>query len=219
MSAALLLLLLACGEDSRDSSPAPRGDSEPEAPCEPPVRNDTPLTAYPSGFVSYGDGSVNRVAAVPVDPSQHDHTIESCQDNPPQWGGTCWTDADCGDPARARCVNQQNEFGSWCECITLCSRDSDCDEGKICIWPNARRSQYRWATCVRAGCVTGADCASGECGVAAKDYQSEHYIRLACRTPNDACRTHADCEESGDGNLCSPGGDDGWHCDWWHPID
>jgi hypothetical protein len=218
MSAALLLLLLACGEDSRDSDPArhraPNTDTEP---CEAPERLDVSSSAYPTGFVSYEDGSVNRIAVVPVVPSIYDSSIAACQESYIHWGFGCWVDADCGDAARDRCVGLQNEFGSWCSCTTLCSRDSDCDQGEICIWPPAKRSRYSWPECVRAGCTTGADCASGECGVASMDYQSERYTELGCRTPEDECRTNGECEY---GNRCRPGqGGSAWYCDSWHPVD
>ncbi len=212
----LFLFLLACGEDTTTTDTTPDTPSTLPEPCETPQRIEAP-SGHPTGFVRYADGSVNRPTVVPVEPHLYDEGIDHCEDHlAANWGSSCWIDADCGEPARKRCVHLQNEFGAWCSCIGLCSRDSDCGDGYICLWPPAKNSGYDWPECVRAHCTTDADCPSGECGVASLDYQSERYAELGCRTPEDECRTNGDCDR---GNRCRPNGNNGWICDGWHPVD
>jgi len=216
MSRALIfLVLLGCGDETRDSH---LGDPVAQEPCGGPARIEVPV-GQPTGYVVFGDGSVNRAAVVPVDPSITDAMIRLCQDQGRYPGGECALDGDCGDSDRDRCVYVDNEFVAWCECATFCSLDSDCGAGEVCVPPAAKDSAYAWPECAPAGCTTDADCASGECGVASMDYQSERYVELGCRTPGDNCRTNADCRESVDnyGNLCAAGG--GFHCINWHPVD
>ncbi len=211
-----ILLFALVGCDRADSGAPP---TAPTPTCEDPQRINAAV-GIPSGYVRCADGSVDRVAVVPVDPSIYDARITLCQDRSSAWTGQCHTDGDCGDPGEDRCIYVDNEFGSWCECTTLCSRDEDCDQGQACISPAATGSRYAWPTCVTASCTTGADCESGECGVAAMDYQSETYFALACRTPDDRCRTNDDCENSSEpGDLCRPWEDGVWQCTRWHPID
>jgi hypothetical protein len=60
--------------------------------------------------------------------------------------------------------------------------------------------------CVPAECRTGADCASGECGLAAYPASQTQALRLVCRTPDDECRVDADCVDPQPlGNNCVAG--------------
>jgi hypothetical protein len=74
-----------------------------------------------------------------------------------------------------------------------------------------------WSFCAPAGCATGADCASGECGV------SEYYngcswdVELECRSPTDVCRSEADCATDGGGlhKTCVAPMGSPWECKGW----
>ncbi len=126
--------------------------------CDQPRRLETP-GGYPTGFVYYADGTLERVADVPVDPSMYDQTIDLCElpEHSYYWGGGCITNADCGDATRDRCVFRENDWTGWCECITLCSRDGDCGDGEICLWPPVDNSDDRWPKCWSAAAWSAAD--------------------------------------------------------------
>ena len=73
-----------------------------------------------------------------------------------------------------------------------------------------------WSFCAPAGCATGADCASGECGVSEYFNGCEWDVELECRSSTDACRSEADCAT--DGGLhktCVAPMGSPWECKGW----
>jgi hypothetical protein len=218
----LLVLTLGCAgcpsSDTPDSPPA--GDSDPLVTgCEDPQ----PILSEAgtaTGYEQCADGSVNRVSVVAVDKALYEDDLPACAAEPEDAG--CHEHADCTEAAEGRCVGLINEFVNYCDCTYLCSLDSDCGADEICLAPEANGTRYRWPRCVPATCTTGADCASGECGVAGSQYQSEVHYALACRNgPEvDACRTDEFCRQSDEpGDVCWPDVDGAWRCERWHPID
>jgi hypothetical protein len=209
-----LLSLLAGCEGCRDSS----ADTDAVATsCERPEQILDEAGA-PTGYLRCADGAVNRDQVVPVDMAAYEDDLPACHGE--EGSPDCQEHSDCTEAPEGRCVGQSNEFVEFCRCTYLCSRDSDCETDEVCLAPEANGTRYIWPRCVPAACITGADCASGECGVAGSQYQSETHYALSCRgAPGvDECRTDDDCSDEV-GNVCWPDVDDVWRCQRWHPID
>jgi hypothetical protein len=198
---ALTVMALACGDgsDKDDSNP-------PQVGCETPQPITTDL-GEPTGFERCADGTVNRVDSWSGDP---DHYSASYQDD-----AECNDGAGCGDPLE-RCV-----LVDWCmsydsECRRVCGSDADCDADQVCVPPEIHEGWIAWPVCVAAtGCLTGADCPSGECGFHAAG--AEPQLAISCRTSADTCRTDEECREDNE-LYCSPNGEhwsciSSWDCD------
>ncbi|MFH1468467.1 MAG: hypothetical protein ABIO70_29020 [Pseudomonadota bacterium] len=173
---------------SDDSGNAPVACQNPEA---------IPLQdGRESGYVRCADGAVDRVAAVALDRSLYLDAVPACS-MPPHDGSSCQTDADCGESPWVRCANDRGSSTVTCSCVTLCAEDTDCGAGQACLAPEPAAG-ISWPTCREATCATDGDCASGECGLFSKSQGDWTLAGLACRTPGDACRTDADCGDSGE---------------------
>ena len=144
-----------------------------------------------TGFVRCLDGSINRSEVVAVDLEQYDSLMET-----PSWcGGTIYRDCvdndDCDTESGERCLESQ--FG-YCSCVAGCSTDDDCLHGGVCVHPSARGEWYGMPLCVYSNeCQSDQDCASGECGLTAREDDNFYYYGLYCRTAEDECRTDEDC--------------------------
>jgi hypothetical protein len=205
--AALLLTLCACrcGEPPVDSAPV---DSPPRdsalantGPCEDPA----PILARDgaeTGYVRCVDGSVNRVAAVPLggDYSEEPVTCEEWV----EYG--CDSDEECQDPPGGHCAQNGGTFGfpPSCDCTWICASDADCGATEICLPPEVHKlSQLNWPICVPAHCRTGERCSSGECAVFTLLDCGWGLAELRCREESDECRSNWECENtSGGGDYC-----------------
>jgi hypothetical protein len=157
-------------------------------------------TGWPSGFVTCADGSVDRVAVVPVAISDYPEPYNACvSEHEPE----CTHDSDCTARAYGHCIGLHSMV-YYCSCDYLCSTDEDCGGG-ACV-PAELQSKGRMSRpqCGTAQCSTGADCPSGECGLA-------HESVLACRTPADQCRHDAHCRTA-ESYVCLPQADGAWEC-------
>ena len=156
-----------------------------QAYSEPPVA---------SGFERCDGGIAHRVAAiacaVPAAPTD-------CVDN--TGGGTCTANADCTDMPHGSC-RQDISFGGvlvggTCSCRYGCAQDSDCADGEICRC--AGEGLGPTSECIPAECTVDADCGDGLCGVYIGTC-SDGAHETHCTTPNDSCKSDADC----DGQPC-----------------
>lgn len=139
-----------------------------------------------SGVVVCGD-AWNRTAAVAcAAPS----AVPPCADPD---GGGCSVDADCG--AGDVC------HGDWtgCRCFTTCTRDDDCPGAEACLCDMGVRNGWSRSViptehnqCVAAQCRTDADCDGRGCGVSFGPCGNA--VGLFCRTTDDECVGHAECD-------------------------
>lgn len=118
----------------------------------------------------------------------------------------CATDADCGG---GFCGESHDWDIHGCVCYEVCGEDADCGADEACACPAgfplddgaAYHPFESFGECLPAACQTGADCASGECGVAWDCCGSGGAaVGFYCRSDEDTCTSNADCEG---GDLCS----------------
>ena len=153
------------------------------------------------------DGSVNRVADVPATLADYSYGTSDCIDSNPTTSPDC-TPSGCTERPNGRCASESC-LSDWCTCVYACASDADCASDEACLRPeHGLDAGLPMPQCVPAGCRTGADCASGECGVTVIPASLTEELQLACRTPSDLCRVEADCES---GDICSRAGDH-WEC-------
>ena len=185
----MLILWLACdrGEDSEASVPPLLAEASIECvPLEQPGSNGTTV---PSGYESCtvdGEGSfVHRVKAIDaaIDPTVE----EDAWCGSPKAPGDCAGNADCA-PGYA-C--ESDPFGH-CECIQKCRTDAECGPGYACMTILASLTGTH--ECVRAECLTDADCPSNWCVVSESTCGASIPGMLHCFGPHDECLTPADCE-------------------------
>jgi hypothetical protein len=208
----LLALLGGCGGEEPDGGFTEGAPPLVPASCEDPERIDDPH-GWPTGYVRCADGSIDRVAAVPVDPTVYERNVLDCTSSLYE-DDECRVDADCGERSGGRCVQRSSEFVYWCVCNYICSSDDDC-AGRVCLSPEVNDTSTRWPVCVSAGCWTGRNCDSGECGVITAQEGGDLYLALDCRSDLDGCRSNAECEERGEGDLCRADEATGWACEAW----
>jgi hypothetical protein len=158
-----------------------------------------------SGFARCPDETIHRTEAVACSPAL---CVKAC-DGSEERRGNCETDADCTLTPYGKCRSTQascNAAGTYCDCAYSCATDADCGAGNICLCAGTFKISERWSVCVPAGCATGDDCASGECGASTYDITTDG---LACRNATDPCGAHAQCDEG----ECLPSEDrSGWEC-------
>lgn len=195
-----------------------------EEPYNPPTKMDPPPGTTPAtvcdgatwvltsdgfytGFAQCPDGTVHRVeeapcdASIPGDPCGGDEQDRFCEKN-----------SDCTDGPYGRCVHNDaygNLGTSACECKYACAQDSDCGEGKACVCKDVVRAGSL-STCVNAGCLDGAACASGECGLSAFFNGCFDEAALGCRADTDICRLDGDC--AADLECAIQGATSSWDC-------
>jgi hypothetical protein len=176
--------------------------------CENPV----PIllsSGDPSGFLRCLDGSMHRQSVVA--PGLYVVTEETCSYSYTQDIG-CLVDADCTERPNGMCLVQGGD-GAVCDCKYACASDADCDPGTVCVPPEIWEPLPSFAQCVQAGCITDADCPSGECGVATYDDGCGAGASLGCRAADDVCRLDVDCDEAVDGgDRCSWDPNKDWYC-------
>jgi hypothetical protein len=148
----------------------------------------------PTGYVRCADGAIDREAAVPA-PTEIDGA--RCMGTEDIFD--CRTDDDCGVRPYGACLTYAgfDSPSTYCACAYACATDADCGDGQICLTAGIVETGTSWSTCVDATCVTNADCASGECGVASYDNGCGYTTMATCRDPSvDDCRVDEECPES-----------------------
>lgn len=169
------------------------------------------LEGQATGVVVCASGALNRARAgrCPVRPPN----LAGCLPVPAADGGLeepshCRVDTDCAARPHGRCdlvSGLEQVAPPVCACVYDCGTDEDCREGETCVCIDG------FGRCVTSECRTGADCPSGQCGVARTTYgYGERQDQVACRTQGDACRT--DC---GATDECVPT-PTGWQCHCVH---
>lgn len=161
-----------------------------------------------SGFAQCPDGTIFRDHAAVCDT-----TVSACAGD--EVNVLCKSDAECTDYPNGKCAHfEGSDFGgetSYCGCAYPCTSDSDCQPGTACVCAGVVPSNQPWPTCSTAACRTGADCASGECGISSYEDGCGYDVEMACRAPDDACRVDGDC---GEGYQCvTPYGSGEWTCE------
>jgi hypothetical protein len=193
----------ACSSRSPESGDTRASEFAAWEPCADPAPILDPKGAS-TGWVRCADGSVNRIEAVPVDTSLY--SVHECElDKDPE----CTSDTDCVAHPNGHCAQWYSSMTARCGCTYLCSADSECAAGEVCVSPEVPHGGT-WPVCHSAVCLTGADCSSGECGytMCGASYQTATDADLGCRTTEDACRVNDDCS---DGNWCGPSNGQ-WTC-------
>ncbi len=176
----------------------------PPAPCEGAEVIMTP-TGEPSGAVRCADGALDRVSSEVCEPRID---LPACPADAEGVEGGCAEDADCTDRPHGRCVQPPLGGGiAFCACRYGCANDSDCGPDEVCICPGVVDGSSR---CVPAGCSTGDDCESGECGISATFDGCDYDVRTACRTADDMCRSDDACRDMAQGEAC--GYSNEWSC-------
>ncbi|MCB9780702.1 MAG: ferritin-like domain-containing protein [Alphaproteobacteria bacterium] len=151
-----------------------------------------------TGYVTCPDGSVDRVSAESMDPT---HALPACEGT--EEVRDCETDADCTDGENGTCVSAVESYyyydgygpSTTCGCVYSCKSDADCGAGKACLPVAAAGHAIDHNRCVDAACTTGADCASGACGVSTYHDGCGWDIQLTCRTGSDLCRSSDECAD------------------------
>lgn len=164
------------------------------------------------GVVRCADGSLNRVSAGEFVPQITGDPCLGTEDEI-----ACMSDADCGDGFYGTCLSSSyfdpfvGEEISQCRCTYSCANDSECDEGEICLAPEAIGEGNTVPTCISAECTNNEDCGPcGECAIGAYDDGCGINRTVQCRTQDDACRADADC---GEFEACFPfTNPDVWEC-------
>ncbi|APR81697.1 Hypothetical protein A7982_07046 [Minicystis rosea] len=166
------------------------------------------------------DGSVSGFARCP-DGTAHKSGPSMCNPNTGVVGclGTesqlnCTSDADCGGAPHSRCASTTLEdFGGTttaCMCISSCANDAECGAGKVCICAGVAGNDTSF--CTTAQCTSGKGCASGECGLSVYENGCGTDVELACRKPDDACRTDGDCADVPGHKCVLDGSTAPWAC-------
>jgi hypothetical protein len=215
--AASVLLMLACQpksaldgtadgatddtDDGGSETTTESGDSGvvcPVSECEDPIE-------FEPGYERCADGSINRVASVPID---LEALIEPCHGT--EAGLLCQSDADCDDfPGVGKCGHSLSP-NDRCECYYMCEQDSDCAADEACI-PRSVLGTSIWPfpVCRRALCHSREECGEcGECGAGYFFQGCETLSGLVCRSDGDECRVNDDCEDE-----CFPLDDQTWTCE------
>ena len=158
----------------------------------------TPIPAtngMPSGFAQCPDGTIHRNQAVACDP-----TIAAPVCNGHEKMITCASDAECTAGPHGRCVSVEiidAALTTVCGCFYSCANDAECGAGKVCVCGGVVTTQGTWAVCAPATCVTGADCASGNCGISSYIDNCVIDVQVGCRSPTDVCHVDDDCATDG----------------------
>jgi hypothetical protein len=162
-----------------------------------------------SGFRQCADGAVERAQGVACSTAIGG---PACTGSEPAQYLSCTSDADCSAHPHGRCLHLDGAFGpthleSGCSCAFACAGDAECASDEACLCAGVDPSGPTHSSCVSATCRSGADCASGACGLYSYGDFCDVTLGLACRSANDACRSGADCAF---GEDCV--GADPWHC-------
>jgi len=215
-AAVLVAVLPACSgssgkETATDSDPGGSGSGSGTGggdvlPCDDP-QPIVDATGAASGLVRCADGAINRTAAVAADPT---FLGEACAGT--EAHRSCDTDADCTEHPNGHCGAYviEGDGDLTCGCQYTCATDADCTEDQVCLPAPLVDSDAWGSRCVSASCTTDDACMSDQCGVAPPNTVGSSWWTIGCRTEDDTCRTHDDCETSDQAPYvaCMPGYDD-----------
>jgi hypothetical protein len=190
----LILAVAACTSTPGDSGGTgdTRGpdDSSAEPVCIALLQSDGTAAGFEE--CTLGDGVwSNRTEAVDCATTLRDE-VTAC-DGTYEYS-ECAVDAECG--TAGFCALGGHGF---CVCETSCATDEECGAGRVCMCAVAA-TEASFGTsgeCREAGCMSGADCESGSCGVSLEGPCSGA-MGTFCRTETDSCRSDADCSQPGD---------------------
>lgn len=167
-----------------------------------------------SGFATCPDDTVHRVA-----PATCDATIDAPACTGAEQTITCQSDADCTAAPHGRCTHtdtvEDAGLVTACGCHYSCIDDADCTTGQVCICAGVLPVLNEWSFCAPAACVTGADCASGECAASIYFNGCFSDVEVVCRAPSDACRVDADCAGDGGAHRSCAFSKGAWQCLGW----
>lgn len=177
----------------------------------------TPVLAadgYDSGFVRCPDGTTTRAHAVTCDTTVAE---PACGGDESQF--FCHTDTDCTEKPHGTCIHAMiatlGAPAPVCSCVYPCATDADCKDNVACVCRGLAPAAGGWSMCAtKNNCTSNEDCPSGECGfsVLAHEDCGEVSVDVVCRSPQDECRTDADCADSGEGKRCVTDGYSSWWC-------
>ncbi|APR81220.1 Hypothetical protein A7982_06567 [Minicystis rosea] len=172
------------------------------------------VDGMPSGFVRCPDTSVHRVEVVTCDPTISAPSCTGTENNI-----TCTSDADCTAGPHGRCVFtavvEDAGLVTSCGCAYSCVSDEECGAGKVCVCGGVLPTDADWSVCANATCSTGADCATGDCALSTYFNGCTADVEVACRNPEDVCRTDPDCAGDGGQHLSCVMSEGTWQCLGW----
>jgi hypothetical protein len=159
-------------------------------------RNPKPVVedGQPTGFVRCSDGAVNREEALDCPKLSFARGCRGDEDV-----RQCEADADCTEKPNGVCLTRTLSDGSrsHCGCVYPCTNDGDCGPDQACMCPYVETDGPQVASCVPADCKTNKDCESGQCGAIVHHDGCSTDMELACRGPNDECRSDETCPDDG----------------------
>ncbi|AUX27705.1 uncharacterized protein SOCEGT47_083030 [Sorangium cellulosum] len=160
-------------------------------PAPSPASAIPPAPSGAEGWVTEPDGTVHRASR-----TRCDATIDQPACRGTEGHLACKTDSDCKDGPHGKCVSGVGQIGPFCGCEYACEDDADCGPSEACVCKGTGALREPHSVCAKARCAVDADCPGGTCGLSAYFNGCGEQVTLACRTPNDACRSDADCAGS-----------------------
>lgn len=196
-----LLLLIACsgGPDHTGTAPVTTALG-----CEDPAAI-AGAAGSTTGLVRCADGALNRVGPPTDAPGVPGGS--PCPGSTPSYG-SCETDADCTTQDHGGCRFFPGEpTDGTCACVYACTDDSGCPAAEACAYVGALGDAETGGACLDAGCRSGADCASGECGASFPEGFGfgDSQVGFFCRSAADTCHSDAECV-AGKGCFVAPEG-------------
>ncbi|MFT3765885.1 MAG: ferritin-like domain-containing protein [Minicystis sp.] len=171
----------------------------------------------PSGFALCPDNTIHRVEKATCDATIDAPACTGMENNI-----SCQSDADCTAGPHGRCVStavvEDSGLITYCGCAYSCANDEECGAGKVCVCAGVLPIDQTWSLCANAACVTGADCATGECALSSYYNGCTTDVEVACRNPSDACRVDADCAGDGGQHKTCVNSAGSWQCLGWTCI-
>ena len=136
--------------------------------------------ASESGYARCPDGTTHRYAALDCNLGVVDAACSGSEDTV-----ACVADSDCSERSHGVCRHLEpfsnTGLVTVCGCIYPCESDSDCDAGKVCVCDGVDGTDGR-SECRPAGCTSGDDCASAECGVSVEFFLEELFFSFVALT-------------------------------------
>lgn len=168
------------GSDYTDFEPVPSECGE-----EVPIFQLDGVT--PTGFLRCENGLVHREEPVDCLPPMVVDPMCSPE-------GSC--DPECPSGEFCTSVGFGGDAGPdpVCGCVPTCTRDADCEEGKICLCSGVVLNAPGYAMCVPTECASRPDCDGGLCA-ATEIIQTCSFttLRLDCTSAEDECSVGSDC--------------------------
>jgi hypothetical protein len=171
----------------------------------------------PTGWITEKNGDTHRASRATCDATIDMRACKGDEDRL-----FCQTDADCKEHPHGKCVTGFGQIGSYCGCQYSCVRDDDCGPGQACVCRGKGALRAVHSVCAPAECFVDADCPGSTCSVSAYHNGCSEEVRLACHSPEDSCKSDADCQQQGHAGrglqcVARPAGEDDakktrWEC-------